>query len=554
MRRGIIIIGCLLIALNGFGRGVNRTEAVKAGLAFARGTFPEGTGITVLSVTPLLTGLDTSAFVVNLKPAGWVLISGDDRAEPVLAYSVSGRFDPVLRPDAPISYWMDYYRKQLNAIRKDQRLPGNVKWNLDPEGYRLKSAQGTAVEPLIPAEWDQGKNWNVFCPADDDGPGDHAYVGCVGVSMAQAMYYYKYPLKPVGSKTYYEDTYGTLVLHYDREAPYRWDSMATTAADTDNARLLYHCAISVAMNFGPDGSSAQTKSIASALSKYFKYYSGARYVARYTSDSSWTALLTGELLAGRPVVYSGRPADNSVGHAFNIDGVDIRGYYHLNWGWSGSYNGYYLINNLRPGSNDFSTDQGAVVGIRPPVYAPYDLELTKTTVKEGLQVGSYVGRLKILDEATDNKYVISLSRDSAGVDTAAFLLSQDSLLTRKVFLYSEQVTEPVYVTVTDSLGHTYQEKFVISVLKATPTGVADLNSRDSQIIYPNPSGGEFYIDNILNQVTAFRLFDVQGRLVLQKDGLQGQSRIQVIVGKSGTYLLQTIDGGGQVGTHSVVVY
>jgi hypothetical protein len=553
MRRGIIIILYLLSALTGFSRSVNRTEAVKAGLAFARGTFPEGTALTLFSVTPILSGSDTSAFAVNLKPAGWVLISGDNRTEPVLAYAVTGRFDPAFRSDAPIGYWMNYYGKQLNAIRKGPTVPGNATWNLDPEGYRLKSAQGTAVEPLIPAEWDQGKNWNVFCPADNDGPGDHAYVGCVGVSMAQAMYYYKYPMRPVGSKTYYEDTYGTLVVHYDREAPYRWDSMATDAADTDNARLLYHCAISVGMDFGSDGSSAQTKNIASALSKYFKYYSGVRYVSRYTSDSSWTALLTGELLAGRPVVYSGRPADNSVGHAFNIDGVDIRGYYHLNWGWSGSYNGYYLINNLRPGSNDFSTDQGAVVGIRPPVYAPTDLELTKSSVKEGLLVGSFVGRLKVIDEAPDNKYVISLSADSAGVEPAVFMLSHDTLRTSKVFLYNEQVSEPVYVMVTDTLGHTYQEKFIISILKASPTGVSDVDSRNSPVIYPNPSGGDFYIDNSLHQVTACRLIDLQGRLLLQKDGLQGVDRIQVNIGVPGTYILQLADRFGRFSTHNVVV-
>jgi len=47
-------------------------------------------------------------------------------------------------------------------------------------------------------------------------------------------------------------------------------------------------------------------------------------------------------------------------------------WFHFNWGWSGSANGYYSTSNLNPGSN-YSTSQGAVVGIEPkPVNLTYD--------------------------------------------------------------------------------------------------------------------------------------------------------------------------------------
>ncbi len=167
--------------------------------------------------------------------------------------------------------------------------------------------------------------------------------------MAQAMSYYKYPAQSTGDKTYYHSTYGTIVLHYDRESPYEWDSMSLNTPDLYNSKLLYHCAVSVGMDFGADGSSAQTKNVPSALVRYFKYFSGAKYVARYDNDTTWTNLLIDELSAGRPVIYSGFPEDDSPGHAFNIDGVDMRGYFHLNWGWNGKYNAYYLINNLTAG-------------------------------------------------------------------------------------------------------------------------------------------------------------------------------------------------------------
>jgi hypothetical protein len=449
---------------------------------------------------------------------------------------------------------MGHYMKQIGALRKDGQIPRNTLWSKDAAGYEVKSVTAKAVEPLIEVEWDQGNAWNRLCPVDEEGPGDHAYVGCVGVSMAQAMSCYKYPLKGTGSKTYYENTYGTLVVHYDREAPYLWDSMALDAADKYNTRLLYHCAISVGMDFGPDGSSAQTKNIATSLSKYFKYYSGARYVERYASDSSWTSLLSNELISGRPVVYSGHPADGSVGHAFNIDGVDSRGYFHLNWGWSGSYNGYFLINNLRPGSNDFSADQGAVISIRPPVYQPTDLSLTKTSVKEGLPAGSYVARLKITDEAVDNEYAITLSTDSAGMVPASFYLSHDTLLTGTEFLYNEQSTYTLYITVTDTLGHTCNKKFTISILKNTPVGVDDAERGDNLIVYPNPSGGIFYINNSGHRFTDCWLIDLQGHILVRLSHLDESSQIPVNTGGTGTFLLQLREKKGTTITHRVVVH
>ncbi len=49
------------------------------------------------------------------------------------------------------------------------------------------------INPFIKVKWNQGAGWNMFCPMDEDGPGGHAYVGCVAVAMAQAMSVYEYP-------------------------------------------------------------------------------------------------------------------------------------------------------------------------------------------------------------------------------------------------------------------------------------------------------------------------------------------------------------------------
>jgi hypothetical protein len=68
----------------------------------------------------------------------------------------------------------------------------------------------------------------------------------------------------------------------------------------------------------------------------------------------------------------------SGGHAFNVDGYQGTDYFHFNWGWSGSYNGYFYLNNLNPGGNNFTYGQGAIVNFYPGSNYPYFCNGVKT--------------------------------------------------------------------------------------------------------------------------------------------------------------------------------
>jgi hypothetical protein len=516
---GLILSGCFL---KGYGTVVTIQDVSNAVRSFVASAFPTGNTYQIVEIVPVKNGTEITMYAVNLKPGGWVLVSGDDKTIPVLGYSVSGSFDGDVSPEEGVGEWIRHYSKTISDVAKDKSIKRDAHWDDNSGSYRLKSSAIAPVTPLIPVTWDQDNVWNAFCPEDESGPGGRAYVGCVGVCMAQAMSVYKYPAKATGDKTYYHDTYGTIIMHYDRESPYEWDSMSLNKADIFNSELLYHCAVSVSMDFGADGSSAQTKNVPTALSRYFKYFSGTRYVARYDNDSTWTSLLINELSAGRPVIYSGFPEDDSPGHAFDIDGVDTRGYFHLNWGWNGKYNAYYLINNLRPGTYSFNHNQGAVINIRPPVYCPTDLDLTKKNVKERMPAGTYVARLKITDEAPDNQYTFSLMGDSIGIGEylpADFYLSNDTLRTSREFLYNEQNEFPLYIKVQDQFGHVYSEKFAISILENSIPSEISGNYDEKISIYPNPSSGKIYIEESgsAGGITSISLTDQQGRTVLYRE-------------------------------------
>jgi hypothetical protein len=335
--------------------------------------------------------------------------------------------------------------------------------------------------------------------------------------------------------------------------------MSLNTPDVYNSRLLYHCAVSVGMDFGADGSSAQTKNVPSALVKYFKYFSGAKYVARYDNDTTWTNLLIGELTSGRPVIYSGFPEDDSPGHAFDIDGVDVRGYFHLNWGWSGKYNAYYLVSNLNPGTFTFNRNQGAVIDIRPPVYCPTDLDLTKKSVKERMPAGTYVGRLKITDEATDNLYTITLTGDSIGVGEylpADFFLSHDSLRTSREFLYSDQQELPLYIKVQDEFNHVYTEKFAISLLEnSIPSGISD-NIDENYTVYPNPNPGRIFIQVPASArgITSITLIDQQGRILLNREYQDKNTVLELDYSVPGLYFIEIKPVTGPQIVKKIMVY
>jgi len=99
-----------------------------------------------------------------------------------------------------------------------------------------------------------------------------------------------------------------------------------------------------------------------AMKDHFGYNPGAtlEYKSDFT-EADWISLLKAQLNAGHPMPYAGY--DIGSGHAFVCDGYSDD-MFHFNWGWSGSYNGYFYIGNLNPGYN-FSTGQQAFINCYP---------------------------------------------------------------------------------------------------------------------------------------------------------------------------------------------
>ncbi len=493
----VSILTLLLVVASVFGKPVTLNE-VRDAVSSLMESFGKNLDIEGFEAR-YMPGGELAYYMVDLGENGWVMVSGDDAMRPVLAFSFENSLTPEEEWNDAAAYLLNIYQEEISLTLKDSSLPRDARWDQPALSTDKKAAAVEPVDPFIDVNWNQNSGWNRFCPEDEEGPGGHVYVGCVAVAMSQAMSVYEYPVRPQGVKSYVHPDYGSIGVNYDLADPYEWGQMSASGSDDFNAILLYHCAVAVEMDFGADGSGAWVKrSALPAMKNYFNYSPNLIFEERYTDTEEWEAALAEELEAGRPIIYRGNPADGSAGHAWNVDGYYASNsvdYFHMNFGWSGSQNGYYTLDDISPGSNDFNTNQGAIIGISPPASAPYDITLSELTLPEGLPLGSFVGDVIVSDEDPDNTYTFtckgefSIILDDYG--PASFYINDEKLYTDKVFDYDDDQAENntifLRIEVEDQHGNTYLEDFNLSIEKVF-TGPSSISLSDSSVVEKMPPG------------------------------------------------------------------
>ncbi|MFA6726373.1 MAG: C10 family peptidase, partial [Candidatus Cloacimonadaceae bacterium] len=303
-------------------------------------------------------------YIVRLKPVGFILVAGDDRSMPILGYSWESLF---LKQELPphIQWYLEQYSLSMEEIRLHNEWSVDHLWGKIAQGDYSYWEFDRNVWPLLTTTWDQGWPYNSMCPSDTEGSGGHVYAGCVATAMAQVMKKWDYPNTGNGSHSYYAEGYGTQTANFGATT-YNWSNMPNSITTVNNsiATLLYHCGVAVDMQYSPYGSGAYSEDARYAMVNYFRYNSSAQllYASDYSS-STWCSMLRGDLDLGRPIYYAGN--NGSSGHAFVLDGYQGTNYFHINWGWSGSYNGYFYLTNLNPGSHSFNQDQEAMLYVYP---------------------------------------------------------------------------------------------------------------------------------------------------------------------------------------------
>jgi hypothetical protein len=296
------------------------------------------------------------------------------------------------------------------------------------------------------------------------------------------------------------------------------------------------------MNFGTDGSGTQTSYAAAALRNYFLFSQNILYKKRNGTDEEWHNQLNEQLIHGRPIIYAGDANDGKPGHAFNIDGVQNSKYYHINWGWSGSNNGYYTLDALNPGSNNFNENQAAVFGIQP-YYYPTNIMLSDTIVKEEVPDGTFIGKVNVIDEATDNSYSLNLRCDSV-YDGAQwvrdYFLDGDSLKTGRTFTSADNRTDTISISLKDRYKNELTRKIILSVTNTlTGFSLSIDDQNDNFVLYPNPATDCLFLSQKTQRdILSIRIFSLSGNLIKYIVNPDTKNGIQVSSLKTGFYILE----------------
>ncbi|MDE7420198.1 MAG: C10 family peptidase, partial [Muribaculaceae bacterium] len=265
-------------------------------------------------------------YVFNAKDGkGFVIVSADDSSLPVIGYSDN-------------STW------SVNSVPAsvERVLLEPVKVSADTRRRVMAHASALSESKvLVTPSWSQEAPFNNMIP-------NRRLTGCVGVALAEILKYHGYPAARPAS-----------LVNAGEDSQYSW-----TAMRNDNYRsgyseeeakavaaLVADAAIGIGTDFGLSSSSAYEVKVPYALTSLFGYDAGVSYKKRQEmSRDAWDQVIVDEIDADRPVLYCGQ--DVSAGHAFVCDGYEMRGgstpYFHINWGWGGSANGFYATDALNP--------------------------------------------------------------------------------------------------------------------------------------------------------------------------------------------------------------
>jgi len=308
---------------------------------------------------------------INFKNnLAYVLVSAEDAAYPVLGYVVGQEFDTAaFLPEAFRNLLEDYSRQILDIrFKKLTRTQDVIKrWSQYSSSGKIKGGQ-TSVGPLVTTIWSQGCYFNDSCPSDPSGQCQHVVTGCVATAMSQVINYHNFPPKGSGSHSYLSN-YGTLSANFGA-TNYNWTLMADTLnSSTPSAKvaavaqLISHCGIAVDMMYSAGSSGAYSEDAMHAFTHYFNFNNQMQMLYRDNfQDSIWEQMLRDEFDSLRPVYYDGT---GTGGHAFVCDGYQGNHYFHFNWGWNGTHNGYFLTTNLNPGGMNFGMYNSGVFGMKP---------------------------------------------------------------------------------------------------------------------------------------------------------------------------------------------
>ena len=361
MKKTFFFLTILFSTISLFADPVDREQAYKNAQKFLKNN---GSGAKLKR--PLVSRGETSQqpyYIFNAEDnQGFVVASGDDRTAQILGFGNSGNIDVANIP-LNMQELLANYVKQIEAL-------GNKKVTTTTVAGSGKAN----ISPLLSTTWNQDIPYNNSMNVSVPGKTGNPYTGCTATALAQVLRYHRYPDETKAEiPTFFTDEHHISVPAVAANSPIDWNYMldayvgvsSTATQEKAVADLMMYCSYALRSDFYPDGTGAYINTIPPILVDIFGYDPTVMLEAsaNYTIDS-WHKMVYNELAANRPVVYGASSIGG--GHAFVIDGYRTDGYYHINWGWEGVCDNYFLLHIANPysieGTGASSTEDGYSFG------------------------------------------------------------------------------------------------------------------------------------------------------------------------------------------------
>ena len=333
------------------------------------------------------------AYIVNVEPKGFLIISADTDVEPIIAYSFrhnwNNKRSTVLHQI--LLHDLNLRKAALLSLSADVIEKNNQKWqkgfiteNTNRQNYSFQQwpEEGTTTTGgWIETTWSQSTPYNDFCPIDPESK-NRNLVGCVGTAMAQIVNYQKF-IKNLylGEDEKYDTKDQNIQIDADstrlnfpsfetlnrilEQIKYNYANNRELS-NSEKAALNFTCAILLETNFTYPNSGARVSSAANVYTDKFGYDS-ADYL--YPGETFYH-ILKANMMNGFPAQLSIHKSNGAVksSHCVVADGYNSDGFYHLNFGWGNAKPGqitdaWYLIPEQM--GADYNILTSSILDIKP---------------------------------------------------------------------------------------------------------------------------------------------------------------------------------------------
>lgn len=289
------------------------------------------------------------------NPIGYAIVSLRSGNEPrLLAFSLESRWDEAAMPPAVLE-WLDGL-DTLQSASAQRRAPNT-----------LSKAD---VRPLLTCHWHQQSPFNDLAPVIQDGQ-VKTVAGCVALAAAQVAYYWRNynPASTLKDTPTYEYGGAPVTRSIPKGTPNNWalmldkyDSDSPAESRAAVAQLCYVLGTTSYLNYA-SSTGGSIREVGNAM--YSQYRLLSNHIGRGDGLPDWEGMLYAQLAKGYPVICSGSGSGPS-GHAFVLDGYNSQSnLYHFNFGWGGSGDGYYPVDESPEAMGGYYQGQAVLIDIHP---------------------------------------------------------------------------------------------------------------------------------------------------------------------------------------------